>query len=373
MTNDMEITNKSFHLRWNNHLENLRSLFECLFNEQILVDVTIACQDGLLKAHKLILSACSPYFETIFQENPCKHPTVIMRGVTLHEMQSLCQYMYVGSVEVHESNLSSLLKVARELQIKGLSEKTVSDPPKNKPMFNHIPIKSETLDATDVNVKLEMTNGSNSSIETDSRHYQVLAEEDSYDNNSSFEHTNMLSPQVMMDEHIDENKPTILSQPKYQPYQVNFQTLTNSESQNKMVGAVECPTCQRTFLNKQNLRRHMQTHSGLKPHQCSYCNLSFLRLSHLQRHHRTHTGERPFMCTECPKSFSRSDKLRYHIMQQHASMAHLPGPKQRGRPKKFDPQTNNVDVTMVANIQNYEEQCVPVPVQELQEPLNLAH
>lgn len=42
-----------------------------------------------------------------------------MRGVTLHEMQSLCQYMYVGSVEVQENNLSSLLKVARELQIKG--------------------------------------------------------------------------------------------------------------------------------------------------------------------------------------------------------------------------------------------------------------
>lgn len=144
----------------------------------------------------------------------------------------------------------------------------------------------------------------------------------------------MLSPQVMMDEQTEENKPTILSQPKYQPTQMDFQAFIEAQNKINLTGSVECPTCQRTFLNKQNLRRHMQTHSGLKPHQCSYCNLSFLRLSHLQRHHRTHTGERPFMCTECPKSFSRSDKLRYHIMQQHASMAHLPGPKQRGRPKK---------------------------------------
>lgn len=53
MTNDMETGNKSFHLRWNNHLENLRALFECLFNEQILVDVTIACQDGLLRVSLL--------------------------------------------------------------------------------------------------------------------------------------------------------------------------------------------------------------------------------------------------------------------------------------------------------------------------------
>lgn len=40
---------------------------------------------------------------------------------------------------------------------------------------------------------------------------------------------------------------------------------------------------------------------------------------------------------------------------------------------QFDSATSNVDVTMVANIQNFEEQCVPAPVQELQEPLNLAH
>ncbi|XP_026809130.1 zinc finger protein 572-like isoform X2 [Rhopalosiphum maidis] len=330
MTNDMEVGNKSFHLRWNNHLENLRALFECLFNEQILVDVTIACQDGLLRAHKLILSACSPYFETIFQENPCKHPTVIMRGVTLHEMQSLCQYMYVGSVEVQENSLSSLLKVARELQIKGLSEKTVSnDQPKHKPTFNYTPIKSSETSDQDASNKFEMTNGSTSSIETDSRTFQVPCEDDSSDNNTSFEHSAMLSPQVMMDEHTDENKPTILSQPKYQPTHVDFQAFLEAQNKVNLTGSVECPTCQRTFLNKQNLRRHMQTHSGLKPHQCSFCNLSFLRLSHLQRHHRTHTGERPFMCTECPKSFSRSDKLRYHIMQQHATMAHLPGPKQR--------------------------------------------
>lgn len=40
---------------------------------------------------------------------------------------------------------------------------------------------------------------------------------------------------------------------------------------------------------------------------------------------------------------------------------------------QLDSPTGNVDVTMVANIQNFEEQCVPAPVQELQEPLNLAH
>lgn len=95
-----------------------------------------------------------------------------------------------------------------------------------------------------------------------------------------------------------------------------------------------CTICNRGFLSKQNMKRHMQTHSGVKPHQCSYCSLSFLRLSHLQRHHRVHTGERPFLCDQCDKQFSRSDKLKQHIAQHHSGVVIPKQPKQRGRPRK---------------------------------------
>ncbi len=111
---------KSFHLRWNNHLTNLRSLLEYLYNYQSFVDVTLSCSDGLLRAHKLVLSACSPYFDSIFRENPCKHPTVILRGISLREMQSIIEYMYVGAVDVPENELNNLLEIASELHIKGL-------------------------------------------------------------------------------------------------------------------------------------------------------------------------------------------------------------------------------------------------------------
>lgn len=112
----------SYHLRWNNHLQNLQSLFENLYSEQSLVDVTISCSDGLLYAHKLVLSACSPYFEHIFKGNPCKHPILILRGIKRHDMQILLEYMYVGSVDVAEEDLEMLLSVATELQIKGLMQ-----------------------------------------------------------------------------------------------------------------------------------------------------------------------------------------------------------------------------------------------------------
>lgn len=83
------MSNKSFHLRWNNHLQNLRTLFESIYTEQNLVDVTLSCSDGLLRAHKLVLSACSPYFEAVFRDNPCKHPVVILKGIQLQVYQLL--------------------------------------------------------------------------------------------------------------------------------------------------------------------------------------------------------------------------------------------------------------------------------------------
>uniref|UniRef100_A0A8D8ZA63 Protein bric-a-brac 2 n=1 Tax=Cacopsylla melanoneura TaxID=428564 RepID=A0A8D8ZA63_9HEMI len=136
MTSAAAMGSKSFHLRWNNHLTNLRSLLESLYNDQNLVDVTLSCKDGTVRAHKLMLSACSPYFETIFRSHEVEHPVVILKGVSKKEMKCLVDYMYVGSLEVSEDELPSLLSVANELQIKGLIQKpatTTTTTTTNKP------------------------------------------------------------------------------------------------------------------------------------------------------------------------------------------------------------------------------------------------
>ena len=115
---------QQYCLRWNNHQHNLLSVFEDLLNHEAFVDVTIAC-DGLnLKAHKMVLSACSPYFQSMFYNTPDKHPVVFLKDVRYDEMKALLEFMYRGEVSVDQENLSSLLKVAEGLKIKGLAEST---------------------------------------------------------------------------------------------------------------------------------------------------------------------------------------------------------------------------------------------------------
>ncbi|XP_063365772.1 uncharacterized protein LOC134654232 [Cydia amplana] len=115
------VSDKTFHLKWNNHLQNLSQLFTTIYSSSALADVTLSCRDGTLKAHKLVLSACSPYFEQIFRDNPCQHPIVILKGIPFSEINLLVEFMYKGSVDVQELDLQSLMHTASELEIRGLA------------------------------------------------------------------------------------------------------------------------------------------------------------------------------------------------------------------------------------------------------------
>lgn len=54
---------QQFCLRWNNHQSTLIQNFDTLLESGTLVDCTLAAEGKYLKAHKVVLSACSPYFE----------------------------------------------------------------------------------------------------------------------------------------------------------------------------------------------------------------------------------------------------------------------------------------------------------------------
>lgn len=113
---------QQYCLRWNNHQHNLLSVFEDLLHHEAFVDVTLACDGLQLKAHKMVLSACSPYFQSMLYGTPDRHPIVFLRDVRYHEMKALLEFMYRGEVSVDQDNLTSLLKVAEGLKIKGLAD-----------------------------------------------------------------------------------------------------------------------------------------------------------------------------------------------------------------------------------------------------------
>ncbi|XP_066954911.1 broad-complex core protein isoforms 1/2/3/4/5-like isoform X6 [Macrobrachium rosenbergii] len=120
---------QQFCLRWNNFQANIVSSFETLLDREEFVDVTLTAEGKSVKAHRVLLSACSPYFRDLFRDLPAhQHPVIVLRDTSFTELKSLLSFIYHGEVNVSQERLGLLLKTAEALRIKGLAQdKKTSD------------------------------------------------------------------------------------------------------------------------------------------------------------------------------------------------------------------------------------------------------
>jgi len=116
------MASEKFCLRWNDFESNISVAFRELRDDKDFFDVTLACDDEQIQAHKVILSACSPFFRSILRKNPHAHPLLYLRGVKFQDLQSVLNFMYHGEVNVAQEELNSFLAVAEELRVKGLTQ-----------------------------------------------------------------------------------------------------------------------------------------------------------------------------------------------------------------------------------------------------------
>ncbi|XP_037029126.1 modifier of mdg4 isoform X32 [Bradysia coprophila] len=114
---------EQFSLCWNNFNSNLSAGFHESLCRGDLVDVTLAAEGQLVKAHRLVLSVCSPYFRKMFTQMPAnQHAFVFLKDVSHAALKDLIQFMYCGEVNVKQDALPTFISTAEALQIKGLTE-----------------------------------------------------------------------------------------------------------------------------------------------------------------------------------------------------------------------------------------------------------
>ena len=123
-----------FCLRWNDFESNISHSLKNLREESAFFDVHLLCDDDAhwekLLAHKVILSACSPFFRRALgklQNYP--NPAIYLRGIKSQHLQNCLDFMYYGEVNVSQEDLKAFLAVAQDLQIKGFTQNNVKSEP----------------------------------------------------------------------------------------------------------------------------------------------------------------------------------------------------------------------------------------------------
>ena len=79
------------------------------------------------------------------------------------------------------------------------------------------------------------------------------------------------------------------------------------------MGLFNCTICSHVTNRKQNMMKHMMTHTGERPFACTFCPYRGVQKHHLDNHMMTHTGDRPYACSLCS----------YRGIQKHHYLNHI--------------------------------------------------
>lgn len=104
---------------WSEFETNMGRAFRELRND--FLDVTLGCEDVHIQAHKVILSASSTFFRSVFRNNPHSHPLLYLLGINKTSLRYVVDFMYHGEVSIAKDDLGTFLDVAQQLGVKGLS------------------------------------------------------------------------------------------------------------------------------------------------------------------------------------------------------------------------------------------------------------
>merc|ERR1719341_682206 len=154
------------------------STFKDIYQETNFLDVTLASEDHRqIKAHRVVLSASSPFFKDVLAGVLHPHPFLYLKGIKFKELDVLIRFIYFGEAEVPQEDLSRLLLVASELQVKGLCDQPNNNPENPNEYPNDVyDWDVDQLDETISNSNTTITDKSSTSIVVEDLSVMVVFE-----------------------------------------------------------------------------------------------------------------------------------------------------------------------------------------------------
>ena len=108
---------------WEEHHDKTKESWRLLFENNKFTDVTLVCGDQkTIEAHRLILSACSPVFAKILDQNTSAHPWIYLRGIDYEELKSIIEFIYLGASSLESSKVNEFFEIAADLEVSSITK-----------------------------------------------------------------------------------------------------------------------------------------------------------------------------------------------------------------------------------------------------------
>ena len=112
------------NLTWQTYSDTFVEMMTGLVENESFSDVTLICEDSKqIKAHRTMLSICSPVLKDIFHSDSGLPCTIFLNGVYFSELESVMKFLYYGEEAFNLENLNNILSVAKSLEFKELCDK----------------------------------------------------------------------------------------------------------------------------------------------------------------------------------------------------------------------------------------------------------
>ncbi|XP_068152126.1 LOW QUALITY PROTEIN: modifier of mdg4-like [Drosophila tropicalis] len=227
---------EQFSLCWNNFNTNLSAGFHESLCRGDLVDVSLAAEGHIVKAHRLVLSVCSPFFRKMFTQMPSNtHAIVFLNNVSHSALKDLIQFMYCGEVNVKQDALPAFISTAESLQIKGLTD---NDPAPQPPQENPPPQASPHVQQQQQQVPAQRIQRQQARAPA---RYKIETVEDGLDDDNKGGTTT----QIVIQTSAAPAQATIVQQQQTQPQTQQIQTGTTTTA---TLGATNKRSAQRSSL-----------------------------------------------------------------------------------------------------------------------------
>ena len=330
----------------------MKAILQQMHNSDNFADVTLICDDKIqIKAHRHVLSVCSPVFKNLFTDEIDNHPVILLPGIQYSEMQTIMQFMYLGEAKCFDESMNQLLSAAKSLDIQEFANSVVIKlDPENEnnhnkaqskdmnllPESKHVPNNNETCNQCGYQARLPKA----LKYHIQSKHQvlrhaclqcgQQLTTKSSLKKHIKLVHDN----HVMLDcqecdyetKHMSKLASHIQTKHvKYNcnqcEYQATQKCLLKKHIKYKHEGAKQyCNECDYQASNPSSIILHIQTkHKGIT-YSCDHCDYETVYNSTLKKHVESkHEGLR-HTCLQCGQQLTTKSGLNNHVKAVHESL-----------------------------------------------------